>query len=408
MNISDVIKLNLQRFRTRKLRVFLTIMGVGIGISIVYFLVSLVFGVQDLVINSVVTSESLLAVDVSVGAGASDLLVLDDELIETLSQFDGVDKVAPQRTLKSLATLNSLDGQSTAYAVGPEFFGLAGVTIVEGRVYEDAQAREVVVTSSFLRLFNLSPAEAVGKDIDISLIYPRSNEEDSTGATTQEDVDKRTVSFPDPFRIVGVVDNTGNYFYVPTERVPQYETILPSLLKIKVADQSQIETLKQEVLELGYSANALTDTLAQLNQIFSVTQFMFTAIGVVALFIAAIGMFNTMTISLLERTREIGIMKAIGATSKDIWKLFLFDSIIVGFFGGISGLVMGFLSTALVNYLINQLATRLGGASVDLFSAPVWFVILVVTSSFVIGVVTGFYPAKRASSIDPLDALRYE
>ncbi len=416
MKLNSIIKLNLQRFKNRKLRVFLTVLGVGVGISIVYFLIALAFGIQELVVNRIVTSQSLLTLDVTVGAGVKDLLSLSDDYFTSLPETNSsVIKVLPQKNMAATLGYGDLVGQSVAYLVQPDFFGLAGVSPMLGELYTKDNQYAIVVTSHLLKLFKLSPEEALGKDVDVTLIMPKELilkeqqqqdqllGEEGTGGTLS-----RRIDFTQKFTIIGIVDAGSNYMYMPLGRVPGIDELEPSLLKVQVADQDSVDPLKKELQSRGYSVSALTETLDQLNQIFGFTQIMFTAVGIIALFISAVGMFNTLTISLLERTREVGIMKAIGATSKDIWGLFLFDSILIGFLGGMSGLLLGFFSTEVINYAINMVAQRAGGEAVDLFSAPLWFIALVVISSFVMGAVTGFYPARRASKIDPLDALRYE
>jgi putative ABC transport system permease protein len=130
--------------------------------------------------------------------------------------------------------------------------------------------------------------------------------------------------------------------------------------------------------------------------------------GIVALIVSAIGMFNTMTIALLERTQEIGIMKALGATSADIWSMFLSESVIIGFLGGAGGIGIGMAGGEVFNYGINFLAGAMGGKGIDLFFTPLWFILLIITFSTFVGLITGFYPAKRAANINCLAALRYK
>jgi len=115
-----------------------------------------------------------------------------------------------------------------------------------------------------------------------------------------------------------------------------------------------------------------------------------------------------MTITLLERINEIGIMRAIGVTKRDIRSLFLFESMVIGFLGGLSGIIIGLLGGTAVNFIINILAKNLGGVALDLFYAPPWFMIFIIVSSSLIGLLTGVYPSQRAGSLNPLDALRYK
>ena len=128
--------------------------------------------------------------------------------------------------------------------------------------------------------------------------------------------------------------------------------------------------------------------------------------GVIALIVSAIGMFNTMTIALLERTVEIGIMKSIGASDLSISGMFVTEATIMGFLGGIGGVILGLLTGEIFNALINFVATKFGGTSLDLFFSPPWFIFMIVVFGTVVGCATGVIPARRASNIDPLDALR--
>jgi len=130
--------------------------------------------------------------------------------------------------------------------------------------------------------------------------------------------------------------------------------------------------------------------------------------GIISLMVAAIGLINTMTISLLERINEIGIMRAIGASSSDVKKLFLGESVLIGFFGGLAGLGIGFFSSQLFNWGINILARTLGGQALNLFSYPGWFIIFIIFLSTFVGFISGIWPAKRAASLNPLEALRYK
>jgi putative ABC transport system permease protein len=119
-------------------------------------------------------------------------------------------------------------------------------------------------------------------------------------------------------------------------------------------------------------------------------------------------MFNTMTVTLLERTKEIGIMRCIGASPNDVKLLFVSESIVVGFLGGLSGIVMGVVFGFAMNITLNVLATQFGGKSVYLFTFPIWFLSFIAIFSASVGYLTGIFPARRAAKLNPLDAIRYE
>jgi putative ABC transport system permease protein len=175
-----------------------------------------------------------------------------------------------------------------------------------------------------------------------------------------------------------------------------------------VDKDENMDPVRTAIMDKGFMVSALSDLIEQANQVFNIMQIVLASFGIVALIVSAIGMFNTMTIALLERTQEIGIMKALGATSLDIWNMFLAESIIIGFFGGLGGIIMGMLGGEAFNYGVNILAGALGGEKIDMFYTPLWFIALIITFSTFVGFATGVYPAKRAAKINALVALRYK
>ena len=173
-------------------------------------------------------------------------------------------------------------------------------------------------------------------------------------------------------------------------------------------NEEQIESVRAELAAKGYLVAAVSDTVAQTRNVFRIIKVILLLFGMLALAVSAIGMFNTMTVSLLERMHEIAIMKALGASVGDIWSIFLAESVIIGFLGGVGGIVMGICSSELFNLFLNIVAVHFGGEKIDLFYSPIWFFVFIIVFSIVVGFATGFYPAKRAASINPLEALRYK
>ncbi len=115
-----------------------------------------------------------------------------------------------------------------------------------------------------------------------------------------------------------------------------------------------------------------------------------------------------MTVTLLERTKEIGIMRTLGASPSDVKLLFISESVIVGFLGGLSGVLMGITLGFLVNFMLNLAASQFGGQAVKLFAFPLWFLTFISLFSACVGYLTGVFPARRAAQLNPLDAIRYE
>ncbi len=177
---------------------------------------------------------------------------------------------------------------------------------------------------------------------------------------------------------------------------------------MRVFKEENISAVTDTLIEKGFFVSSLSETIEQANKIFKGIQMALGFFGAIALFVAAIGMINTMTVTLLERTNEIGIMRATGASRKDILLLFVSESTAMGLFGGISGLIIGVLGGKLFNWIINILAGMFGGESVNLFYYPLWFIVTLIVVSTLVGAIAGFIPGRKASKLDPLDALRYK
>ena len=130
--------------------------------------------------------------------------------------------------------------------------------------------------------------------------------------------------------------------------------------------------------------------------------------GVIALVVSAIGMFNTMTIALLERTEEIGIMKSIGAAPGSISLMFIMEATLMGFLGSLVGIIIGLTGGLVINVLFNVVATNFGGTKATLFYSPLWFIMAIIAFGAFVGFLTGLIPARKAAKTDALEALRYK
>jgi putative ABC transport system permease protein len=261
-----------------------------------------------------------------------------------------------------------------------------------------------MVTSSVAQVFGKSTDEIIGKEITFTFFVPKSG----TGAEESMQSSSDRVESLKKFIIVGVVEGEENSVYVNLENTPEVKIERYSQAKVKCAANEIMPQVREKLEGEGLLVSALSDTVEQANQVFNVVKIILMLFGIIALVVSAIGMFNTMTIALLERTEEIGIMKSIGASDGAISLMFLMESTIMGFLGGLFGIAIGWLEGEVFNGVINFIATRFGGEKIDLFYSPFWFVSTVIIFAAFVGFLTGVIPARRASRIDPLDALRYK
>ena len=171
---------------------------------------------------------------------------------------------------------------------------------------------------------------------------------------------------------------------------------------MKVSDLNKVQEVQLQIKDMGYQASSLTDQLNTMKETTKMLRIVLGAIGAVSLIVAAIGITNTMVMAIYERTREIGIMKVIGASLRDIKLLFLTEAAFIGFAGGVLGIITSFLMSLIVNLVAAKQASEMTS------SIPVWLYLSAVAFATVIGVLSGYLPAKRAMKLSALTAIKTE
>jgi putative ABC transport system permease protein len=379
-------------------------LGISVGIGTTLFLVSLGYGLQKVLLEKIAKSDALLTLDVT-STNAS-VIKIDGKTIEDFSKIRGVSEVGPQQTLASQFKADDISSNINLFSVSPNFFRLGGIELLQGESFENEKDAKVILSTGALSSLNIpDSSEALGKEMDITLIVPKENQNENQELSTDKDM----MPLNRKFVISGVIDDSSESTgYIPIGWTRDVAPDSFDEVKVRVDDRTNLDAVRNEIVDKGFSVMALTDTVDEANKIFAIIQFILAMFGIVALVVSAIGMFNTMTIALLERTNEIGILRAIGATRREILFLFLTESIAIGFLGGMGGVILGFLGTRMAGFGFNFLAKTLGGKPVEMFFTPLWFVLFIIVFSTLIGFVTGIYPAIRASRLNPLVALRYK
>lgn len=402
MRVQDLAQLSTRMFKTNPMRTWLTILGMGVGTGAVVVLVGLGFGLQKIILEQIVFGETLLSLGVS-ATGAQNLR-LTPETVDTFKKYPEVLDAAPQAKLPALITYKGLTGNVFIQGVEPPYLRYAGVTAVAGNVFTDedgGDTNSIMLSPAVLKLFGVEdPKEFIGQKVSFKLLVPADNGTDDVnqvvidkeytvrGITKEEGVLNAMMMLPELSSHVGI---------------EEYERI-----QVRVDTNENLPIVETRLIEAGYRVTALSKTVEQASKIFQGIQAVLATFGGIALIVSAIGMFNTMTVTLLERTKEIGIMRTIGASPRDVKNLFISESIVVGFLGGISGIVMGVALGVTVNVFLNIVAGQFGGQAVTLFSFPLTFLLFIALFSAGVGYLTGVFPARRASTLNPLDAIRYE
>ncbi|RJO59917.1 ABC transporter permease [candidate division WS5 bacterium] len=313
-----------------------------------------------------------------------------------------------------LAATDSADASSSAiYGESVVATDEAGIETVSLQASASAQKKQVetlkfahkpdgeaVVSSGFLNLLSINVNKAIGTTFKSSFIIVKSLMPDIEGKVLTSEVE---------YKIIGVIDDADNtYFYVPFSDIQRLGIKNFSQFKLVLSNQKDLPKIRKDIETMGLRTSSTYDTVKQIESLFANLRLLLAVLGMVALGVASLGMFNTLTVSLLERTRETGGMKAIGMVSDEVQDLFLAEAMIMGLSGGIGGLIFGFLIGEVFSILISIIAITKGQGFLQLNYLPPYFVAFIIICAFVVGLLTGLYPAYRAKKTSALNALRYE
>jgi putative ABC transport system permease protein len=389
----DIIRLSFGNLRRNLLRTVLTVSGVVVGISTIVFLVSLGFGLQNLVLGKVVNLDALtlLTVNKSQKEGVN----LDANAVDKFKSISGVTSVSPILNYPAQVELGEGYGDTPVYGVIPQYLTLEDIKTDYGsKSFSGDEAAEALISTGTLKSLGVTDYTTnIGKEMTLK-IFQGNNKTDNIVKV----------------KIIGVsVDEANKYVYLPLKIVDKSnEGVLYNSIKIKTKTEAGTDEVRKTVESMGYPTSSIQKKVNDIKYIFSIIQLVLGGFGMIALMVAAIGIFNTLTIALLERTHEIGIMKAIGGRNRDVALVFTAEASMIGFFGGTIGLAGGWLMGILINALINFVATSVDGTANTLFYTPFWFAAFVVSFALIVSTVAGIMPATRAAKLDPLEALRYE
>lgn len=430
INFSDMIDLSVKNLLAKKTRTYVTIGGVALGIAFTVFLVSIGFGLERLVLKNFSKLDQLRSIDAY--SSISQNITINDETLVDLTNINGVEEVLPiiatagkvnlqgsetdivaygvERSYLNHSDLNLLRGdffanteiaQASALVKG-EADSLTGETTTEKTkkvVIEQTDRQEAIVNSAFLDIFALDSADAIGKTFEVTLI--------ATQEISNEEVDLE--SYPVNYEITGVISNFDiPVIYIPIADVKKLGVTTYSQARILTQSQDQVSEIRQKVDILGYRTESILDTITQIEATFKNIRMVLTAVGMVALAVASFGMFNTLTVSLLERIREVGLLKVMGMKSVEIKDLFLTEAILLGLGGGFLGIFIGVASGSVVSTIISTVAMSRGYDSIQVAAIPLTSILGILFVATFTGILTGLYPSRRATKISALNALRYE
>lgn len=449
MNSKDLVSMGIKNLWRRKLRTFLTVLGVVIGTSSIIVMLSLGFGMKEAFKQQISEMGSLNIITVSQGYrgyaepnmnASKKQEELNDKSLISFSKIDGVKAVTP--IVETYGKI--VDGKYSAYlsirGVDPKNMEDFDYKLADGRLLKSSDDLAVVYGGEVKNMFydeNSSGYNYKEPKIDLmkdKLIFTFDMEYGSKrrGPQIPQENSKKPNYKTYKFKTIGVLAEgdyeKGYYAYMPIEQVKKliqeknkaegnkispeerkrqrgYGTIL-----VKVDDINKVQEVQTQIKDMGYNAYSLSDYLESMKKTSNTIQAILGGIGAVSLLVAAIGITNTMVMSIYERTKEIGVMKVIGASLKDIKRLFLFESGMIGLLGGIIGVGL----SELLSFVINKLAPSIGGDMIGpmgmtkISIVPVWLILAAMAFATFVGLLSGYYPAKRAMNLSALEAIRTE
>lgn len=433
IRFSDVADVSLKTLFTHRVRTIVTIGGVAVGVSFTVLLFSIGFGFEQVVISRIANLDELNQVDVAPLPTSN--VFITTQSVENLKTIDSVNTVLPIIGIAGKTNFDGALADVVVKGVTSEYFEDTGLKITQGEKFTPTEdqlqfqnldeivanykkanniedevlgdvvldlpikERQAVVNESVLRVFNLSKEDAIGKKFKIKFI-----------ATNSLIGNNYKISSSDTeYTIVGVVSlKEEKNIYIPAEDLLPLGVQRYSEAKIIVSNIDNTRDVRVATEALGFRTRSIQDTISQVNAVFDNVRLIFAAVGIVALFIASLGMFNTLTVSLLERIREVGLMKAIGMKSYEVRSLFLAESTIMGFLGGFFGILLGIVLGIIFSSVISAWYISRGGEYVSLTFLPLEAALAILFISVLIGILTGYYPSVRATRISPLEALRHE
>ncbi|MFP7478591.1 ABC transporter permease [Terribacillus saccharophilus] len=437
MTFKDKWRFVQQNMKKNKVRVFMTILAAAMGSCFLIVLASVGFGLHDSLIKDELESRAVTKIDIY-GTGDAEQTGFTDDNITELKQMADVKAV---RQMQSLGEINfHLDDYTNelpnAIAVDFENEKQAGIELGSGRMPE--AENEIVVSSDFAALLTKDDVDENEKYADDGTVkteyqYPDDilNKEIELEASTfpEDGGEPRTAT--EKVKIVGIEAAPANeYIYMNSVKTtPELKRKLDEAMDATTSYTEQGDPLYDQVEvyattaaavdgilssleEKGYDAYSNLEELKSINILFNVVKAGLIIVGTIAVLIASIGIYNTMTMAVTERAPDIGIMKAIGANPKTIKQIFLMESTFIGLAGALIGTAVAYLISFLVNagvpMILEQIFEEEIPATLQLSSIPLLLAAISITICLIVTILSGSRPAKQATNVDVLRALRRE
>ncbi len=377
--------------RFKAFRSAITIIGIAIGTGSIFILMSFGLGLQDLVAKQISQGQSINTIDV--GTSGSQVLKINSAAVKNIAAIQHVQSVSGFYAKASKLTVGGATADVVAYGVDPLYLRTSNLSMSAGTNIDPNKTNQVAISASILEAIGITDAKrALGTTTDITIKLP----DDSSLRKT--------------LTIVGVIaSGNGSEAFLSHKLFEGEHTTDYAGAKALVDTRAHVTDTRRAIEGLGFVTTSPVDTLNQVDQFFRVLRIILVGFGAVGMTIAILGMINTLTVSLLERTREVALMLALGARPQDMRLLFTLEAVTLSIVGGIIGIISAMILGAGVDIVLNTAARSRGAVErFTVFASPFWLIILALAAMALVGFLVAYAPARRASRINSIDALRRE
>ena len=455
MKTRDLSELAARNLREAVLRNSLTTLGVAVGVASLVAMLSLGVGLQTLASQRLTRSGLFDAVFVTSqrnfrgprrppppdSAPKQDSRPLDEDTRQQLAKLSNVTEVYPQ--IRFVTDVRYASKTETTSVLGlPDSSRLSGAFDgMTGAYFSSPTANEAILQIEFAKVLSDQPPSLVGKDLTLryaerTALSKDAESDDSlldsvmgSGAPGGISIVPREKSL----RIVGVIESDpsagiggfgGARVYLPLKTAEQLHVAQPDdvqaflsgnsakpsymALTVRVHSPKDVPQVEAAIKQLGFATFSLLDATKSLRLVFTVFDLFLGLFGSLALTVASLGIINTLVMAILERRREIGILKALGATDRDVRSLFFAEAGAMGLFGGFFGVALGWLIGQALTWGTTIYLHKQNLPGVKISYVPWWLALGAIGFAIIVSLVAGLYPAARAARLNPVEALRYE
>lgn len=469
MNLTDLLRMSLGNLKRRKLRTFLTVLGVIIGTASIVVMISLGLGMQQSMYQEVEQSGGLTTLTVS-GKSAGDSMVsyggqdaeestkyITDDTIKEFGQMEHVKLAAPMYQMSGYLLKGPYIGYIQIVGTTREALENQNIEMRPGgNLPEENSGQLEFVFGNGLQTQFYEKNSGKGywdtgelPDVDLekdqmflilnTTAYDNARSGSGFGSVDgsgQPGEQKSKAAQKHVVHSSGVVagdaNSYNNHFYnaycdietlklvlkrefagsvIPgqpqTKSGKPYKFFAYTSASVKVDDLDNVDAVSQQLRDMGYNVQSNVEYMESMKSQFAIIQAVLGGIGAVSLLVAAIGIANTMMMSIYERTKEIGVIKVLGCSLKNIKQMFLMEAAFIGFLGGVIGNMFSFVVSGAINFIVGSSGESMGFAG-DISYIPMWLVLVSMGFAVLVGMVAGYFPALRAMRLSPLAAIRNE